>query len=130
SIKTKQGEVDFLDNALSPAKLLEELQPLIELRGAEIITRMKVPVFGPDAQGTTILLRWQENPAAKALGMQVLEDAVVYAFRVISITESLVIKSELKFHKKKALSVQADVEMADATRPGPSMQSLIDKAVS
>ncbi|KAJ7690450.1 hypothetical protein B0H16DRAFT_1752561 [Mycena metata] len=130
SIQTKQGEVAFLDDALSPAKLLAELQPLIELRGSEIITRMKVPVFGPDAQGQTILLHWQDNPAAKALGMQVLEDAVVYAFRVISITESLVIKSELKFHKKKALSVQADVEMADVTKAGPSMQSLIDKAVS
>jgi len=31
---------------------------------------------------------------------------------------------------KKQLHESADVEMADATRPGPSIQSMIDKAVS
>lgn len=35
-----------------------------------------------------------------------------------------------KDEKKKQLARNADVEMADATKPGPSIQSMIDKAVN
>jgi hypothetical protein len=70
---------------------------------------------------------WHNNPAATVIGLQVLEDCVVYAFRVILIAESLTLRAELKFQKNKVLAEQADVEMADATRPGPSIQSLITK---
>ncbi|EIW53801.1 uncharacterized protein TRAVEDRAFT_52924 [Trametes versicolor FP-101664 SS1] len=37
---------------------------------------------------------------------------------------------QAKIEKKKATEKSADVEMADATKPGPSIQSLVDKAVA
>ncbi|KAL0945079.1 hypothetical protein HGRIS_004233 [Hohenbuehelia grisea] len=36
----------------------------------------------------------------------------------------------VKFETKKQVADKADVEMADATRPGPSMQSLVDKMLT
>jgi hypothetical protein len=49
---------------------------------------------------------------------------------VISIAGARDAVMATKISKKKDLAKSADVEMADATKPGPSIQSMIDKAVS
>lgn len=59
-----------------------------------------------------------------------MTDCVVYAFRVLSIVDAREHASKHKVAAKKTLAKDADVEMADGTTPGPSIQSQIDKAVS
>ena len=81
-------------------------------------------------QGELILNGWEENHSGIWLAQQVLEDVMVYAYRVISITEVRDAVMATKITKKKDLTHAADVEMADATKPSPSIQSMIDKAVS
>ncbi|KAF8221316.1 hypothetical protein L208DRAFT_1382310 [Tricholoma matsutake] len=72
------------------------------------------------------------NPliTAQLLSEQVLEDSVVFAFCIIAVVEARDMVMLTKISKKKDLAKSADVEMADATKPGPLMQSMIDKAVS
>jgi len=77
-----------------------------------------------------VFVEFITNPAAVTLAQQVKLDCVVYAYRVMSITQTREEAMSKKISKKKDLAKSADVEMADATQPGPSMQSLIDKAVS
>ena len=130
SIKAKQDEVAHLEAALTPASLYNELQPIISTRAEQILVRTKLPDLVKNAEGILVLNGWLDNSAAKSLAFMVIEDCVVYAFRVISITEALLLRNELKFTKKKALQHDADVAMADATKPGPSINALIEKAVA
>ncbi|KAJ7712081.1 hypothetical protein DFH07DRAFT_940383 [Mycena maculata] len=131
SIKAKSDEAAFLERALTPQALFDELKPLIEAKADSVLALSKLPnVVRDPASGELRVNGWIDNHVLRTIAMHVLEDCVVYAFRVISITEASALRTELKFHKKKALHQQADVEMADATKPGPSIQSLVDKAVS
>ena len=57
-------------------------------------------------------------------------DIALFVFRVIFIIEQRHINLASKVKAKKNVKDLADVEMADATKAGPSIQSLIDKAVS
>ncbi|KAF7975506.1 hypothetical protein HWV62_9439 [Athelia sp. TMB] len=59
-----------------------------------------------------------------------MADSVVYAYRCISIVEAREFAVKSKLAAKKDLAASADVEMADGSKPGPSIQSLVDKAVS
>jgi len=79
-----------------------------------------------------VFVEFITNPAAVTLAQQVKLDCVVYAYRVMSITKLVRRAMSTKISKKKStIAKSADVEMADATQPGPSMQSLTsDKAVS
>ncbi|KAJ6475621.1 hypothetical protein C8R45DRAFT_834429, partial [Mycena sanguinolenta] len=138
SIEAKESELAHLESALSAESMYTLLSPLVITRAAILCDTTRIPnLVSTDVSGANEPERfelrvdgWLENPAVKALGFQVLGDCVYYAFRAISITESLSIRAELRFQKKKALAEQADVEMADASRPGPSIQSLVDKSVS
>ncbi|KAJ7802013.1 hypothetical protein B0H14DRAFT_2385904 [Mycena olivaceomarginata] len=135
SIEAKEGELAHLEEMLSAQQLFDKLSPLIHTRGQVLAVTTRIPEIsrtvdaGTDVANISVTA-WHDNPAATVLGLQVLEDCVVDAFHVILIAESLTLCAELKFQKKKVLAEQADVEMADATRPGPSIQSLIDKSVS
>ncbi|KAJ6542248.1 hypothetical protein DFH09DRAFT_1322593 [Mycena vulgaris] len=108
SIKAKQDEVAHLEHALTPQQLFNELTPFISNRADEILKRTQLPNLVTNAQGVLVLDGCLENSAAKSLASIVMEDCVVYAFRVISITEAAALKVELKFTKKKALQQQAD----------------------
>ncbi|KAK6969070.1 hypothetical protein R3P38DRAFT_3348861 [Favolaschia claudopus] len=130
-IDAKTAEVTALEQSISPQALLNTLSPLITTHYQSIKERSKLPKFIEGGEpGEVQFDGWIDNVAAKIVGLNVYEDCVVYGFRVVSITEAQIAKVELKFHKKKVLHQSADVEMADATQPGPSIQSLVDKAVS
>ena len=53
-----------------------------------------------------------------------------FALRAITFTQNQEMAKSIKESAKKRIQKDADVEMADATKPGPSIQSMIDKAVS
>ncbi|KAH7884214.1 hypothetical protein F5I97DRAFT_1831710 [Phlebopus sp. FC_14] len=129
SISTKKDEVSFLQRALLPEALFQEFKHLIVARHQEVKAVSKIPVFSMDG-GEVMLTGWEENQAANKLGTEVLTDLVVYCHRIISIVEARDQIEASKKAKKVAVAKAADTEMADLTKPGPSIQSLVDKAVS
>ncbi|KAH7881876.1 hypothetical protein F5I97DRAFT_1813652 [Phlebopus sp. FC_14] len=129
SISTKRDEVSFLQRALLPETLFQELKHLVVARHLELKAVSKIPEFTLDG-GELMLTGWKENEATNKLSMEMLTDLVVYCHRIISIVEARDAVEASKKAKKVAVAKAADSEMADLTRPGPSIQSLVDKAVS
>ncbi|KAH7916879.1 hypothetical protein BV22DRAFT_1027295, partial [Leucogyrophana mollusca] len=73
---------------------------------------------------------YKNNESVAALGHEVQIDCLVYAFRIISIIDARDFSVQAKEKQKKELHAAADVEMADASKAGPSIQSMIDSAIS
>jgi acetolactate synthase regulatory subunit len=96
----------------------------------EILAKSKLPRFSYNQVGEPTLLGWEENSIAAALLKVIVADVPVYCYRVVSIVEARDFVAVSKAMAKKQLHESTDVEMADATRPSPSIQSMIDKAVS
>ncbi|KAF7965441.1 hypothetical protein HWV62_43507 [Athelia sp. TMB] len=129
-IQAKADDVKFLEMSLTPERLYQEMSPAITARGEELIKKSRLPKFENNAEGQLVLSGWEDNSVAIELAKQVLADAVVYAFRVISTVEAREYAVKSKLLAKKNLAAAADVDMADGSKPGPSIQSLVDKAVS
>jgi len=130
AIAAKKDDIVFLEASLSPARLFDGMRPSIMAERTKIMARSQLPTFEKSIMGELVLTGWQDNVSGANLAAQVLEDCVVYAYRIISIVGARDTVMATKIAKKKDLAKSADVEMADATKPGPSMQSMIDKAVS
>lgn len=130
AIRAKQDDIRFLEASLQPERLYSSMLPYVTKRRTEILAATKLPILTKNAQGEVVLDGWEENHSGIRLAQQVLEDVVVYAYRIISISEARDAVMATKITKKKDLAHAADVEMADATKPGPSIQSMIDKAIS
>ena len=86
--------------ALEPQNILNELGPRVSARTAELCAK-QIPEFTSNEQGELIIFGWTTNPAAVDLGRQVLEDCVVYAMRVISITDAVKFAEQNKRKSKK-----------------------------
>jgi hypothetical protein len=130
AIAAKQDDIKFLEASLTPARLYDAMRPAIVQERTKIMARTQLPTFEKNIAGEIVLTGWEENSVGANLAAQVLADCVVYAYRIISIADARDTVMATKISKKKDLAKSADVEMADATKPGPSMQSMIDKAVS
>ncbi|KIJ57523.1 hypothetical protein HYDPIDRAFT_35022, partial [Hydnomerulius pinastri MD-312] len=85
SIRAKRDEVTFLEGALTPKVIYKDLSPLVITRQKDIMEKTKLPVLEPGEDGEITLVRWEDNAGAQRLGMEVLEDCVVYALRIRSI---------------------------------------------
>ena len=130
SLKAKRDELSFLRGALEPQNILNELGPRVSARTAELCAK-QIPEFTSNEQGELTISGWTTNPAAVDLGRQVLEDCVVYAMRVISITDAIEFAEQNKRKSKKNIQEAADIEMADLSGGNSTkMQSIIDKAVA
>ena len=130
AIAAKQDDIKFLEASLAPQRLFDAMRPLIMQERTKLMASSQLPTFEKSILGELVLTGWQDNVSGANLAAQVLEDCVVYAYRVISIVGARDTVMATKIAKKKDLAKSADVEMADATKPGPSIQSMIDKAVS
>ena len=130
AVMAKQDDIRFLEASLTPERLHASMLPAVAKRRGEILAVTKLPILEKNEAGELVLTGWSENQSGERLAQQVAEDCVVYAFRVISIAGARDAVMATKISKKKDLAKSADVEMADATKPGPSIQSMIDKAVS
>jgi hypothetical protein len=130
SIQAKNDDVLFLEKALDAQRLWNEINPLIHACAATIFAKSKLPKFMTTAGGELQLSGWEENSVAKEIATNVLADIPVLCFRVISLVEARDYTAVAKTAAKKQLHQQADAEMADATKPGPLIQALINKAVA
>jgi hypothetical protein len=132
-ISAKRSNVAHLDGLLNTTALLEAMLPGIRSRFAALKLTSKIPTFKPvmgGEEGQEEISGWVLSPAVVATYQQVSTDCVAYALRAISLVEARDIAVRAKTERKKEIKAAADVEMADATKPGPSIQSMIDKAVS
>jgi hypothetical protein len=110
--------------------LYDTMHPSIMGEHMKIMASTQLPTFKKNLMGEVVLTRWEENSVGANLAAQVLEDCMVYAYCIISIVNAQDSVMATKISKKKDLAKSADMEMADTTKPSPSMQSMIDKAVS
>ena len=100
-------------------------------RWGEIKTRAQVPKFvDGQGDGEIILDGYETSPAKKAELKHLLQAIPTIVSRIMSMVEMRDRALNTKMEKKKALVKDADIEMAQVAAAGPSMQSLIDKAVN
>ena len=128
-IRAKTDEEGFLKRALSHDSIFAQLSPLVITRTGELARASKLPVVAIKEGGECEVTSWEENTGIQSIGKMVLEDLVVYAYRIISIVEASVAAASRKKEAKKAVHAQADIEMQDGTA-GPSIQSLVDKGIN
>ncbi|KAG7439045.1 uncharacterized protein BT62DRAFT_1025730, partial [Guyanagaster necrorhizus] len=130
ALAAKRDDIRFLEAALTPEKLYERLSPIVIEHGQVVLRNRRVANIKFSADNKVEGLTWVEDAQKVAECKNLLADVVVYAFRVISIVELASHATSAKQDRKKALAKAADVEMADATRAGPSIQSMVDRAVA
>ncbi|KAG7439279.1 uncharacterized protein BT62DRAFT_832964, partial [Guyanagaster necrorhizus] len=120
AIKAKRDDIAFLEAALTPEELYKRLSPLVIDRGQRVLHNRRVANIKFTADNKVAGLEWVQDSQKVAECKNLLADVVVYAFRVISIVEMAQYTASAKLDRKKAIKKAADVEMADATRAGPS----------
>jgi hypothetical protein len=131
SVTLKEEEVTLLNGQFDANVVSAALGAIIDARYESLRATSKIPTYvTSEAGGVTFEGDWQDNPATKLLYQQVRVDAVTYAYRIFNIVEARESLVTAKALDKKRLAKQADVEMADTARAGPSIQSLVDKAVN
>ena len=129
-IRAKTDEVQFLEDSLGAEKLLKDILPTLKARYNDLSSRNQIPTLTDHSNGTVTLDGWIVSPVVKTLYKAVRDDYIVWCQRLIAIVESRQDFKTSKQKQKRKLQEAADVEMADATKPGPSIQSMIDKAIN
>ncbi|KAH9846185.1 hypothetical protein C2E23DRAFT_907975 [Lenzites betulinus] len=137
----KQAEVEHLEGLLARDSVIKRMSDLVLSRWGSIRDRSQIPTFTTSASvipslhvtGNITDIKvdsWVTNPTVVAECNHLIEDLWPIAIRCMFIIELRDAALKQKIDKKKAVEKSADVEMADATKPGPSIQSLVDKAVA
>jgi hypothetical protein len=136
AVAGKSHEEEMLRKEIEPEHLLSELRKVVTAHAPSVLERYKLPIESFDDDGNAVINGWAPSDAAIATRDFVLIDCVVYASRVVSMTEYAQKHKKLKFEKKRDLATAArttagDVDMADATSfTAESVKSLVDKAVA
>ena len=131
AIRAKEDDIKFLTVACELPRIQQDLFPLVAVRGRDLMAHSKIPVYSEGGEpGEINLDRWVDNPATARLAKDMRSDTALYAFRVLALVEQRELVAENKLRAKKAVKEQAEVEMTDVAKPGPSMQSIIDKQLN
>ena len=130
SLAGKKAELDFWTDKCGIPELLEKLSDVIAQVWNDNRNRFKIPTITYGLEGKPSLGAWEVSDQKR-----VERDTLIRAIPLIGahLGNLVVIRHRamaMKISKKKDTADKADVEMADATRPGPSIQSLIDKGLN
>ncbi|CDO77822.1 hypothetical protein BN946_scf184502.g1, partial [Trametes cinnabarina] len=118
AIAGKKAEVDLLRGRLENAYLFTAYKDAVTTRFVQVREQNKVPT-----------LKMANQPAIITEYNDLIVDLTSIAARAIAIINQRESAMQIKIEKKKQVEKSADVEMADATQPGPSLQSLLDRTV-
>jgi hypothetical protein len=130
SLAGKKAELEFWVNKCDLAILLEELSDTIATVWNDREKSFKVPKIIYDDSGKAKIGEWVVPPQ-KTIERDTLIRAIpLLGVRIGEIVAIRHRSMAAKIHKKKEVSAKADVEMTEATKPGPSIQSLIDKGLN
>ena len=130
SLDGKKAELEFWTDKVDVNYLVETLGGVIADTWNDRKNSFGVPTINYDEQGKPHLGNWVVSPQKKAE-----RDTLIRAIALLGsqINQIVAIRHRAlasKIEKKREVAATADVEMADATRPGPSIQSLIDKGLN
>jgi hypothetical protein len=134
-ISAKAENIVHLDRLLAVESFFSKMAPAILQRYSTLRLTHKVPKLVANTadgaeEGEIIVQSWDVSPALQAEYEMVAQDLSSYALRACAMVDGKAAAATSKIAAKKKLKESADVEMADATKPGPSIQSLVDRAVS
>ena len=130
SLEGKKAELKFWEDKCSLAAMLEKLAATISSVWDSRVQSFKIPSIDYDEQGNPKLGSWVVSPQ-KAIE----KDTLIRVIPSIGVHVGQLVANRhrsmaIKINKKKETSAKADVEMVDVTKPGPSIQSLIDKGLN
>ncbi|KAF5324128.1 hypothetical protein D9619_011078 [Psilocybe cf. subviscida] len=127
----KQAELSWWESRCEPDAQQSAFADDVNAVFADRVNSFKVPTIVYDAQGA--------NPTLGAMvtsNQRISErDVLIRASRLFFSQIILIVQARHRamskvIEKKKEVASQADVEMADLTKPGPSLQSFIQKSLN
>ena len=127
----KKAELAYWDDMCDVGKAFERFTTDVTRATWESkrVTFM-IPTIETVDGNKTRLGDWVINPQ-KRCELAVLNRACpVMFFQISKIVEIRHRALSMKIEKKREVAAKADIEMADATKPGPSIQSLVDKQLN
>ncbi|KAH9889573.1 hypothetical protein C8Q73DRAFT_668006 [Cubamyces lactineus] len=158
AIKAKKAEIELLRGKLSHAVLVDTFTSALRLRWTDVKADNQTPVFryyktvagpeGPTKVASDLwdhtdmeVVDWRVHEAVLKEYADLQEDALPIALRAIAIVENAQTAMQAKIEKKKGVQKTADAMNVDddnaaakavgeAGKAGPSVQSLVDKAVA
>jgi hypothetical protein len=128
---TKKAELDWWVNRCAPETQAKAFEDDVNDEFTDREPTFKIPTIEYDASGTHSRL----GPMVTSSQRIAERDVLIRASTLLMAQIVLIVQARHRalskvIEKKKEVSAQADIEMADATKPGPSLQSLIQKTVN
>ncbi|KAH9483382.1 hypothetical protein JR316_0005493 [Psilocybe cubensis] len=130
AIQAKKDELAFWEDKCALASCYEAAAVIVKTTYEDRKSSYKLPVFSTDNKGVRRIAEWVTSPQKKAecSALQTILPAIFSHIKQIVKLRHRALA--IKIEKKRSTAATADVEMADATKPGPSIQSLIDKGLN
>lgn len=130
SLAGKKAELEYWKNKCSAPILLEKLSDIIFKVWKDKKASFLIPTVSYDGNGQAKLGEWEVSPL-KQMEMDVLIRASpLIGLQIGSIIGIRHRAMNNKIQKKWDVAKQADIEMADMTKPSLSIQSLINKGLN
>ena len=130
SLAGKKAEVAFWEEMCDLPILLEKLSDIIAIVWNDREKSFRVPKIIYDAAGKADIGEWVVFPQKIIERDTLIRASPLFGVRIGEIVALRHRSMAAKIQKKKEVSANADVEMTDATKPGPSIQLLIDKGLN
>ena len=130
SLEGKKKELEFWERRCDPAEVLEAITDRITAVFRERNSSFLIPTISYDAQGKASLGEWVMSSQKLMERDTLIRAAPILGAQVSHIVALRHRALAMKINKKKEVAAEADVEMAEASKPGPSIQSLIDKGLN
>ncbi|KAH9474190.1 hypothetical protein JR316_0002860 [Psilocybe cubensis] len=130
AIQAKKDELAFWDDKCALNNCYEAAALIVKTTYDDRKSSYKLPVFSTDNKGVRRITDWVVSPQKKAecSALQTILPAIFsHIKQIVNLRHRAL---AIKIEKKRSTAATADVEMADATKPGPSIQSLIDKGLN
>ena len=133
-VHSKDAEVKYWEDKCSPDAIAMVFADCAEETWAEYEKTYKFPTL-VTKDGQTSIGTWVTSPQRTAELFAVKRCGAAIRAQILHMAKLRHNVMAKKIEKKKEVAEKAakpatDVEMADATKPGPSLQSLIDKAIN
>jgi hypothetical protein len=130
AVAAKKAELKFWRDKCDSDKCAEKLADIASVIWNDRRKSFLIPSITYDEEGKCELGEWKVSPQKRAERDVLCRTGHLLAIQILSIVNIRHRALDKKIEKKRTVAETADVEMADATKPGPSIQSLIDKGLN
>ncbi|PPQ86035.1 hypothetical protein CVT26_012306, partial [Gymnopilus dilepis] len=129
AVKAKKAELEFWVGKTDMARCIEDYANLVSKTWKEKKPMFKIPSLTVDDEGKHSIGPYVTSPQKTAERDVLVACGSILASQVEIIVTTRHKVLATKIEKKREVAAKADVEMVDATKPGPALQSMIDKAI-